>query len=121
MIPVLDLKWSGNGADYLDAKGRLTVFDPTAHDNGPQALLFRENSLREFLKHEGLSLCWTILGEKMAVGPGYGNVTGILRLSGAYILGKTAPIGFTKCIFDELKGENTRFSSKLIATIRNSN
>ena len=103
IINSLGLQWSGNGADFLDTEGRIAVFDPTAHDDGPQALLFREDSLKQFLKQEGLSLCWTILGEKIAVGPGYGNVIGSLRLSGAYVYEENGPIGFTKCFLDEAK------------------
>jgi len=101
IVTSLKLQWSGNGADYVDAAGQLAVFNPTAHDDGPQALLFNEDCLREFLKQERLSLCWTILGEKLAVGPGFDDVLGILRLSGAYILGKSGPAGFTKCIVDD--------------------
>lgn len=80
------------------------MFDPTAHDDGPKALLFREDTLKQFLKQEGLSLCWTILGEKMAVGPGYGNLIGSLRLSGAYIFEENKPVGFTK-YFLEMRNE----------------
>jgi hypothetical protein len=121
VITSLRLQWSGDGANYVDNKGQLAVFDPTAQEDGPHSLLFREDCLNEFLKNERLSLCWVILGEKMAVGPGYGNVIGTLQVSGAYILRKNGPVGFTKCTLHEPEGKNTRLSTKLIATIRNPN
>lgn len=96
IINGLDLQWSGNGGDFIDTGGRIIVFDPTAHHDGPQALLFREDALKHFLKQEGLSLCWTILGEKIAAGSGFANLIGSLRLSGAYILREDKPVGFTK-------------------------
>jgi hypothetical protein len=96
IISSLSLHWSGNGAEFVDDMGNPVSFDPTAHENGPQALLFKQDCLTEFLRREGLAFCWTILGEKMAVGPGYGNVLGTLRLSGAYTLGKEGLAGFIK-------------------------
>ena len=39
----LGLKWSGRAADYLDEDGNLAAFDPTAHEDGPTALLVRED------------------------------------------------------------------------------
>jgi len=96
IIAGLALQWSGNEAEFIDATGRLVVFDPTAQENGSQALLFRQDCVIELLKREGLSFCWTVLGEKMAVGPGYGNVLGTLQLSGAYTLGNDGLFGFIK-------------------------
>lgn len=104
IINGLGLQWSGNGADFLDTGGRIVVFDPTAHHDGPQALLFREDALKQFLEQEGLSLCWTILGEKIAAGSGFGNLIGSLRLSGAYIFEEDKPVGFTKH-FLEMRNE----------------
>ena len=81
----LGLSWSGNGADYLDGNGGLAAFDPTAHSDGPTALLLREDLLKKYLDDKGLALCWTVIGEKLAVGQGasakyYGRAT----MSGAY-------------------------------------
>ena len=101
IIDGFSLQWSGKGADFLDTAGRIAVFDPTAHEDGPQALLFREDSLKQFLKQERLALCWIILGEKMAVAPGYGNAIGSLRLSGAYAYEENGPVGFTKCFLSK--------------------
>ena len=96
IITSLSLHWNGDGAEFVDDTGHPVVFDPTAQEDGPQALLFNQDYLIEFLKREELAFCWTILGEKMAVGPGYGNVLGTLQLSGAYTLGKDGISGFIK-------------------------
>jgi len=96
ILTSLSLRWSGSGSEFVDDAGHPVVFDPTAQENGPQALLFKQDCLKEFLKREGLSFCWTILGEKMAVGPGYGDVLGTLRLSGAYTLVDEGLSGFIK-------------------------
>ena len=95
LVNGLGLQWSGAGADYLDAEGQLAAFDPTAHDNGPTALLLREDLLKEFLTREGLMLCWTVLGEKRVIGaghtPGY-NFS--LRITRAFVLSDNGPVGF---------------------------
>lgn len=119
LLTGLGLRWSGNVGDYLDARGQLAASDPTAYAEGPSALLLREDLLKEFLEREKLSICWTILGEKRALGPGYVPAYYMsLRLSGAYTLGEKGPVGFLKCTLDEREVKNTGTSSKLLATIR---
>ena len=85
----LGLRWSGNGADFLDESGELAAFDPTVHGDGPAALLLREEPLREYLNDKGLALCWTIVGEKWGVGGdrsaenrGYATMSGAYSYSG---------------------------------------
>jgi len=111
----LGLRWSGNGADYLDAAGRLAAFDPTAHADGPSALLLRENMLKEFLAREKLTICWAVLGEKRVVGAGFSPAFhASLRMSGAYILDNKGPVGFLKCMLDDRERKNPG----LLTTIR---
>ena len=84
-IDHLGLRWSGNGVDFLDEKGELAAFDPTAHGDGPSALLLREELLKEYLKDKGLALCWTVIGEKLGVGGDTGaECRGYATMSGAY-------------------------------------
>ena len=59
---------------------RLLWFLITQRKKVPQALLFMQDSFIESLKREGLSFYRTILGEKIAFGPGYGYVLGTLSL-----------------------------------------
>ena len=118
IVASLGLKWSGNGADYLDAAGQLIALDPTAHANRPQTLLLREDSLKEFPKREKFTICWTIIGEKLVTEPGFSPVQAMLRLSGSYISKESGPFGFLKCILDERNTGNTGDSSSLHTTIR---
>jgi len=95
LILGLDLRWSGVGADYVDAKGRLTAFDPTAHNEGPASFLIRKDLLEDFLRREGLTMCWAVLGEKRVIGPGHQPETYFsLEASGAYALASQGLIGF---------------------------
>jgi hypothetical protein len=122
-LPVIDLvagqglRWSGQAADYVDPNGRLAAFDPTAHEEGPTALLVREDILRDYLDKNGLSICWVVLGEKRVIEPGYDPKRVMrLRLSGAYSLGQTGPSGFLKCLGDRTDSADS--PEKVIATIR---
>ncbi len=83
VVERLGLKWTGWVADYNDPEGSLAAFDPTAHAEGPSALLLREDLLRRYLLDKGLVLCWTILGEKRVLGGGL-KYRGALGISGAY-------------------------------------
>ena len=81
----LGLRWSGNGADFLDKSGELAAFDPTVHDDGPSALLLRKESLNGYLKANGLAFCWTIIGEKWGIGgDSRTEHRGYATISGAY-------------------------------------
>jgi hypothetical protein len=91
----LGLRWSGVASDYVDAKGRLTAFDPTAHAEGPTSFLVRRNVLEHFLGREGLTVCWAVLGEKRVIRAGLrpeGYFS--LEVSGAYALNAEGFTGF---------------------------
>ena len=94
-IAHLGLKWSCNGADFLDEAGNLAASDPTAHEKGPTALLLRKDLLEKYLGERGLAICWAILGEKWVLG---GDATekyhGRLKTSGAYMYTSTGLKGF---------------------------
>lgn len=90
LVTGLGLRWNSEGADYLDGKDQLAALDPTAHGDGPTALLLREDLLKEFLEREGLMFCWTVLGEKHVIGAGH---TPSLRMTGAFVLGSRGPVG----------------------------
>ena len=84
-IDHLGLRWSGTGVDYVDENGELAAFDPTAHSDGPSALLLRGESLKDYLKGKGLALCWTVIGEKLGVGGDTdAEYRGYATISGAY-------------------------------------
>ena len=119
LIRGLGLRWSGKAADYVDGTGQLVAFDPTAHAEGPSALLLRQDSLEEFLKSENLTICWAVLGEKRVFGPGWDpTYSESLRMTGAYTLGEAGLVGFLKCILDDREEGGGESSSKHLSTIR---
>ena len=93
----LGLKWTGNGADFIDEQGKTVVFDPTTYEEEPSALLIREDSLNGFLAENDLALCWTIVGEKMVIG-GYDRHQDLkfINLTGAYKFTGRGVQGFMK-------------------------
>ncbi len=98
LVVGLELQWSGCGADFVQAENGLAAQDPTAHEDGPSALLLREDLVSHFLTREGLTICWAVLGEKRVHPAGleiraerYSH-----KLSGAYILEGGCVRGFTK-------------------------
>ena len=90
-----EVKWLGKGADYTDHQGKVGAFDPTAYEEGPAALLLREDLLDEFLSKNGLVLCWTIFGEKLVSLKGWSpNDVGYTVIAGAYRYSTGGPNGF---------------------------
>jgi len=88
LVKGLGLRFSGHGADFIDASGQTVAQDLAVHAHGPSALLLREARLTAFLAKEDLAMCWAVLGEKRVL-PG-GIASGIrhpsVRMSGAYAL-----------------------------------
>ena len=115
-LPVIDLvnglgiRWSGDGADFMNGAGRVVVQDPTCHSEGPTAILLRDDVLREFLAREKLTICWAVFGEKRVTSPGLGAGPYYprLRMSGAYVLSERNPIGFVKHMIDDPNEERGR-------------
>jgi hypothetical protein len=107
LLAGLGLRWYGSGADYLRADGQLAAFDPTAHSDGPSALLIREDLLRQFLAREKLAVCWTLLGEKRVLAPRLDAAFhAALRMSGAHVLSDKGLVGFTNYRVDEPEGSD---------------
>jgi hypothetical protein len=119
LVTGLGIRWSGTGADFSDADGKLAAQDPTVGVDGPNALLLREDLLRDYLSREGLALCWTVAGEKRAFPGGFdGGFRAFLRLSGAYLLGTKGPVGFLKCAQGRRGADGREAPAKIVATIR---
>ncbi|MBI1212898.1 MAG: ATP-binding protein [Alphaproteobacteria bacterium] len=108
IISSLQLQWTGNGADFVDATGTLVSTDPTAHSVGPNALLFREDEILKFLDQQSLGICWTVIGEKMVVPRGLSGGPYIprLRTIGAYSYSNGVLAGFIKYLRDEPRTPN---------------
>lgn len=80
----MNLVWYGTEGLYYDQDGELVVCDPSVHETGPNALLFRKNSLSDFLKKNNYALFGTVTGEKYIHTPKMNDYRGRLEISGAY-------------------------------------
>ena len=124
-LPVVDLlcglgiRWSGRGADFVDGTDRVVAQDPTAHSEGPNGMLLRDDRLREFLTREKLVMCWAVLGEKRVISPGFGAGPHHpwLRMSGAYVLSGKRVAGFVKRMIDERNGERDPVAALRVVSI----
>jgi hypothetical protein len=102
LISGLEVRWTGNGADYIDKEGKLAIFDPTVYEKGPDALLIRKDILMNYLSREKLAVCWVIFGAKEVMGAGFDPSEHLsLRISGAYVLDENGLTGFQKIISNE--------------------
>lgn len=117
LIAPLDLRWAGTGADFMSG-GQLVAFDPTVYQDGPSALLLREDVLREFLAREQLSLCWVVIGEKQVIAPNLRGVYyGRLNLAGAYTLSEQGVSGFLNCWLEK-NSRHGQPEDELLHTLR---
>ena len=90
------LEWAASGTDFVNGQGDVVAFDPTVYENGPSALLLREDVLSNYLRDEQVTLCWMIMGEKSIVGEeDFESRHDIYKLSGAYVLTEDGLDGFT--------------------------
>jgi hypothetical protein len=73
---------------FFDTKGELAVFDPRVFNlEAPWHVFIRKDKLITFLKNKGLSIFWTVLGEKNMIGGGViGQPLGWLEVNGVYTL-----------------------------------
>jgi len=104
LVKGMDLHWTQDGAGFADHRGRILTFDPAELEQGPNALLARLDSLREFLDRQGLTVCWTIWGMKLINGGGRLDRFGQrLELHGAYFLEAGRPVGFLKYVLEDYR------------------
>ena len=107
LLERLELSWTGRRADFADRESNLAAFDPTAHEDGPTALLARDDLLRRYLNESDMALCWTVLGEKRIIGrEANRHYQGALHVSGAYTLRDDGPDGFLRFRRDRLDQEH---------------
>ena len=95
LVPHFDslgkLKWTGNNSQWVDVGAKRVAFDPTVNEEGPTALLFREDLMRRYLNDSGLTLCWIMRGEKNLFNKS--SFVSQLRVFGTYVLEAKDPKG----------------------------
>ena len=103
LVSGLDIWWSGRGADFVDQEDNIVAQDPTVHADGPSSLLLRKDSLLKFLDREKLTICWSVIGEKRVIPPGFGRGPHhpVLRMSGAYVFSEGRTRGFVNYLEDD--------------------
>lgn len=115
LASVLNLNWSGQAADFRDSTGQLAATDPSAFTNGPPALLLRHDLIEQMAQTRGLSICWMVLGEKLAYVPGPMKRLGEMHVSGACALKNGRIEGFVHFIKD---GDQQELRGAVFATRR---
>ena len=96
IVKAMDLRWTGDAADFRDASGQLVTQDPSVAESGPAALLLRSDMAEEMTANKGLSVCWIVLGERQAYLPGPMKRLGAVRISGACTIKGGTLKGFVK-------------------------
>jgi len=114
LVSALSISWSGQGADFRDANGVLATTDPSAHADGPACLLLRRDILDRMIAERGLTICWMLLGEKLAYMPGPMHREGAMHVSGACAFREGRIQGFMHFIRDGKED----FAQSIIATKR---
>lgn len=97
IIEKLKLTWSGQDAEFIDDQGMLAAFDPTVRSQGPDSLLVRKDLIETLNEREGITLCWTIIGEQRAFDSAMSSrFNHRNNIHGAYVFKDGNIDGFTK-------------------------
>jgi hypothetical protein len=88
MIHGMNLVWNGVEGEWYDTDGQMIAFDPSVKVRGPLALLFRRDALLKFLHQHGLTIFWTLIGERQILGGlmSHTDYSGALEINGTYFL-----------------------------------
>ncbi|MDZ7616190.1 MAG: hypothetical protein U1E05_04250 [Patescibacteria group bacterium] len=98
----MGLDGRGEEGSWFDSSDTLVALDPSVKNRGPHVLLFQRDALLTFLSSQGLTLFWTLLGEKRTIGglnPRRDEYLGHLELNGAYIVRNGEVVGATRSEF----------------------
>lgn len=82
----LGLHWNGNEVEYADEEGRIIAHSPMC--DSPSCLLVCPDAMATYLDHQGYALVWTLVGEKLVIGPSLqaGDPDGRAEIDGVLIL-----------------------------------
>jgi len=88
MYEKMQLQYSKNIGEWLNAEGEVVCFDPSVNQEESSGLLIRKDALLRFLDENNLKIFWTCLGEKQILGNSYDRIkyTQWLELSGVLTL-----------------------------------
>jgi DNA replication protein DnaC len=100
IIEKMNLKQKYMDGRFFDKQGDLVAFDPNVFNESElKCVLIKKNKLCNFLRLEGYSLFWTLLGEKNVSGGD--KVFNRLKINGVYTFDdKYELVGSKKSIFD---------------------
>ena len=95
IVEKMNLNWNGVEGHFFDEAGELIAFDPSIKEDGKLALLVRKDKFQEFLNKNGLSIFWTVTGEKMSYDENIYRTKGIrpLEISGVYTIENLEIVG----------------------------
>ncbi len=90
LIDGLKLRWNGVEGHFFDERGNLIAFDPSVQTTGPGVLVIKKDAILKYLNDNGLSILWTVVGEKYLLGGRLSQeeYLGRLVISGAYTIKK---------------------------------
>jgi hypothetical protein len=120
IIAGLNLEWDGHSSAFLGKAGNIIAFDPCVIEKGPSALLLSREPLLSYLRIHGLTLWWTIVGERR-------NHRGMeeesfyeVEYSGACLLDVTSGNvgGFMKQFAIEVAKDETGPHASLLKTVK---
>ena len=86
VVEGFDLTRNGRQGQWFDSSGSLVAFDPSTENDGPSVLLFRRDSMAEYLAANKLCLFWTFLAERDIVGASTENYIGHVEANGFYLM-----------------------------------
>lgn len=80
----LKMRYANKEGYYIDENGDVICFDPSIYHESNPCLMVRKDKLMEFLSDNNLTICWTLIGEKLIISPisSRDNSLGVMQLSG---------------------------------------
>ncbi len=99
LVESMNLQWRGDEGHWYNEHGSLIAFDPSVRSKGPRVLLVRRDAIVDLLEAQGLTVFWTLLGEKQSIGRPIQDHRGHLEVNGAYLLKDGALCGNTHTKF----------------------
>lgn len=90
MISALKLSSNGKPGEFVNQSDELIAQDPSIQNGGENCLVIRKDALLRFLKENGYSITWSVLGEKLVLGMSRRH--DILEFGGTYVMDKSGKI-----------------------------